>query len=87
MIEFMPDTIFILPLSVVFIKSHNVEDRLWVLLLFLLCDATLLDHSLPFLGEALLKLSNGKSNQRNAVKHVFFHRETAKIMNVHLVSG
>lgn len=49
----LPHLIVSVPLGVVLVEVDNVHGSLGVLLLLLLGDAILLEHALPFLGEAL----------------------------------
>ena len=46
MVKLMPD--FIIPSGILLVKSHDIDHGLWMLLLFLLRDTTLLEQPLPF---------------------------------------
>jgi hypothetical protein len=55
--HFVPDGVVLGLLSVVLVEVDDVHDSLGVLLLFLLGDAILLEHALPFFGKALDTIS------------------------------
>jgi hypothetical protein len=62
----VPDRIFLALLSIVLVEVDNVHDSLRVLLLLFLCDAILLQHALPFLGETLDTVSEWSRVQRGS---------------------
>jgi hypothetical protein len=49
MVKLMPD--FIIPSGILLVESHDINHGLWMLLLFLLRDTTLLEQPLPFFGQ------------------------------------
>lgn len=49
----VPDGIVLVLLGIVLVKVDHIDDSLGMLLLFFLGDAILLQHALPFFGEAL----------------------------------
>ena len=49
----LPDIVVVVLFGVLLVEVDDVHGCLGVLLLLLLCDAILLQHALPFLGEAL----------------------------------
>lgn len=53
----LPDIVVIVLLGVLLVEVDNVHRCLGVLLLLLLCNAVLLQHALPFLGETLTRLA------------------------------
>jgi hypothetical protein len=53
----LPNVVVVVLLGVLLVEVDNVHRCLGVLLLLLLCNAVLLQHALPFLGETLNQVS------------------------------
>lgn len=60
-IELMPDYVIHFSFGGIFVEGDDIHDGLRILFLFRLGDATLLQHPLPFFGQAL----SHPSDQRN----------------------